>query len=267
MNMKILVSIIMPAYNASNYIKATIDSVLAQTLSDWELIVINDCSKDNTAEIVREYGERDERISLIDLTSNMGAPAGPRNIGVKQAQGQWIAFLDSDDIWHPEKLARQLQLLEKTGAKFCSTQMIDFHDGEYPALEDASAEQYEWISFSKQLFKYRTPTSSVVVSRSLIAELPFNESPLYKAREDLDCWLRCHEVLGKSVKITAPMLGYRIIGGQISGNKWQMVKRHFHVLRNYRLQNGSNLPLVKALMFTFTHFSLAVIFRRSNRGL
>jgi len=264
---KVAVSIVMPAYNAELYIQSTIESVLSQTYQSWELIVVDDCSTDSTVEIVEGYVRLDSRVQLICLNRNFGAPAGPRNIGVKAAIGEWIAFLDSDDIWHPAKLASQMKVLQASGAKFCSTSMQDFVGSDVPVFSNTEELDFEWVSFTKQLLKYRTPTSSVVVSKNLIETHPFNESISYKAREDLDCWLRCHEILGQSVKIITPMLGYRIIDGQISGSKLTMVKRHLHVLKNYYYQSGRKMSVLEALFFTASHFILATVKRGSNRGL
>jgi teichuronic acid biosynthesis glycosyltransferase TuaG len=260
------VTIVMPAYNAASYITATIESVLKQSFTDYELLVINDCSKDNTAKIVELYCARDKRVQLINLSVNKGAPAGPRNIGIQQAKGKWIAFLDSDDIWHPNKLERQLNLLKNTGARFCSTRMMDFVDESTLKLKDAGPEEYEWISFTKQLIKYRTPTSSVIAEKVLMQHNLFNEDMSFKAREDLDCWLRCHEEIGKSVKITVPMTGYRIIPSQISANKWHMFRRHLHVLQQYRFRSGRRMGL-GALVFTLTHFVLAFYYRKIQKSL
>lgn len=265
MNAYPAVSVIMPAYNAENYIQAALESVFKQTFYDWELLVVNDCSIDNTANLVEEYQKHEPRIKLINLTKNMGAPAGPRNLGIQNALGQWIAFLDADDIWHPEKLNRQMAVLQYTKAKFCSSQMIDFRGDETPKLSDALENQIEWISFARQLIKLRTPTSSVIADKDLLLKHPFNEDMEYKAREDLDCWLHCHEELGETVKIMAPMVGYRIIDGQISGNKWTMVKRHLHVLRNYRRLSGRLLSFPAAMLFTLTHFTIA-FYKRSAKN-
>jgi len=256
-----LVTIVMPAYNSASYIGATIESVLSQSFINYELLVINDCSKDDTELVVKKFIDTDDRIRLLNLAENRGAPAGPRNIGIKEARGRWIAFLDSDDIWHTNKLERQVELLNATGALFCSTQMSEFTDAASLVLHDASSSDYEWISFTQQLIKFRTPTSSVIADRYLMLDNLFNEDMSFKAREDLDCWLHCHEVIGKSVKITVPMMGYRIIPGQISGNKWIMVRRHLHVLRQYKFKSGRKLGL-RAWFFTFTHFALALYYRK-----
>ena len=260
------VSIIMPTYNAASYIAETIESVLAQSFTDFELVVINDCSKDNTVEIVQAFAKRDQRIRLIDLPVNKGAPAGPRNIGIKESRGKWIAFLDSDDIWHPAKLDRQIALLNKTGTSFCSTRMINFIDSSTLHLDDSNSDEYQWIGFYDQLIKARIPTSSVVVEKALIEKHLFNESMAFKAREDLDCWLHCHEEIGRSIKITAPMLGYRIIPGQISGQKWKMFHRHLHVLKQYRFKNGRQMRL-SAWFFTISHFVLSIYYRGYKKSL
>lgn len=261
------VSIVMPAYNAARHLEDTLASVLWQTFTDWELLVVDDCSSDDTRVLVERHQRADARVRLITLTRNMGAPAGPRNLGVRAAKGRWIAFLDSDDLWHSDKLRVQLLALERTGARFCSTQMLNFHSGEIPRLQPGGPDQIEWISYWKQLIKYRTPTSSVVVDRELLLRFPFNEDLSYKAREDLDCWLYCHEVLGRSIKITAPMMGYRIIDGQISGKKWTMFKRHFHVLHHHRRLSGKPFNTLEALAFTTSHFFLAFYYRLIKKGL
>lgn len=261
-----LVSIVIPAYNAGSYISRTLESVLAQSFRDYEVIVVDDCSKDSTAAIVERLALLDSRLKLLRLTVNSGAPAGPRNMGVAAAKGVWIAFLDADDLWHPAKLERQLAALDATGAQFCSTQMRNFVDERHLFLEDAGSEDFEWITFWKQLIKFRTPTSSVIVKKDLICRYPFNESLSFKAREDLDCWLHCHEDLGRSIKLTKPMMGYRIVPGQISGQKSRMFFRHLHVLRQYRFKSGRQLG-GSAVIFTLSHFLFAMYYRLLRRGL
>lgn len=260
------VSVVMPAFNAAAFIEASLDSVLAQSMADFELIVVDDASSDQTAHIVDRYAAHDSRIRRVHLSRNMGAPAGPRNIGVHEASAPWVAFLDADDVWHPHKLAAQLDVVARTGAWFCSTRMVNFRSGEVPRLSTRVTGELEWISFWDQLIKFRTPLSSVLASREVLLRYPFDERPEFKAREDLDCWLRCHECMGPSVKIKDVLVGYRLIPGQISGRKWTMVQRHFHVLRQYRRQSGRALGWL-ALPFTASHFGLAPFYRVFRRGL
>lgn len=107
-----LISIVTPSYNSSNYILKTIESVLIQTYEDWELIIVDDCSTDSSCEIIQSFIDSDSRIKLIKQDQNGGAAAA-RNTGIEHAKGQFIAFLDSDDYWHPEKLEKQLKYFEQ----------------------------------------------------------------------------------------------------------------------------------------------------------
>lgn len=114
-SMENLVSIITPTYNCGRYIGAAIDSVLAQTHKDWEMLIVDDCSTDNTSSVVSAY--HDPRIRYIRSNERMGA-AMTRNAALRMAHGRWIAFLDSDDLWHPEKLERQIRFMEDNGYAF-----------------------------------------------------------------------------------------------------------------------------------------------------
>lgn len=112
-----LVSIITPAYNCGRFIAETIRSVLNQTHQDWEMLIVDDCSSDNTREIVEEFCKADPRIKYHCLQKNSGA-AGARNTALRMASGKWIAFLDSDDLWRPQKLERQIKFMIEKGCHF-----------------------------------------------------------------------------------------------------------------------------------------------------
>ena len=114
-----LVSIIMPSYNTAPYIAESIQSVIAQSYKDWELIIVDDCSSDNTDQVVAPYLS-DERIIYMKNDTNSGA-AVSRNKALREAKGKWIAFLDSDDLWMPEKLEKQISFMEKNGYHFSYT--------------------------------------------------------------------------------------------------------------------------------------------------
>ena len=107
-----LISIITPTYNCANFIGETIDSVLAQTYSNWEMIIVDDCSTDNTEEIVNNYSNSDKRIKYYKLDNNSGA-AVSRTKAMELANGQYMAFLDSDDLWYPNKLEYQINYMKK----------------------------------------------------------------------------------------------------------------------------------------------------------
>ena len=114
------VSIIMPNYNCEKFIKDTIESVINQTYSNWELLIVDDCSTDSSVEIINGYCQKDERIKLFINDVNKGAAAS-RNWAMREASGRWIAFLDSDDLWLPEKLEKQLAFMTENGYKFSYT--------------------------------------------------------------------------------------------------------------------------------------------------
>lgn len=118
--MKPLVSIITPLYNSEKYIAETIESVLAQTYTNWEMIIVDDCSKDNGVRIVEEYQKKDKRIKLYKNEINKGG-AGTRNVAIEKADGKYIAFLDSDDLWKKEKLEKQTSFMESLDCSFSYT--------------------------------------------------------------------------------------------------------------------------------------------------
>lgn len=107
-----LVSIVTPCYNSERYIRYAIESVISQTYKNWEMIIVDDCSTDNSVTIIMEYCEKDCRIKYLTTGIASGSPTKPRNIGIAKAKGRYIAFLDSDDIWLPNKLEVQLPLLK-----------------------------------------------------------------------------------------------------------------------------------------------------------
>lgn len=257
-----LVSIVMPSYNSKRYIEATIRSVQNQSYGDWELIIVDDCSNDGTQAFISELIQNDSRIRLIELEKNNGAPAAPRNIGVRAAKGFWIALLDSDDIWHPKKLELQINAMKDHKARFSSTSSLNFIDETLIKTEEGFTNvPVEKITFNMQRIKGRIANSSVVVEKELLLKYPFNEDPRYKAVEDYHCWLRIHEDIEKSIKLKAPLLFYRIIEGQISGSKLKMLKKVFLV---HKVYSGS---LLKALFFTMTHAAGAIYFKFISKGI
>ena len=119
---KDLVSIIMPSYNCGRFVEETIRSVQAQTYQNWEIIFVDDCSKDDTMSKVMALKEIDKRIKVYQNPQNSGA-AVSRNLALREAKGRWIAFLDSDDLWKPEKLEKQVRFMEENGCNFSYTEV------------------------------------------------------------------------------------------------------------------------------------------------
>lgn len=128
--MEELVSVIMPSYNTARFIKETVESVMAQTYRNWELIIVDDCSTDNTDEIVSEFLS-DSRIRYIKNEKNSGA-AVSRNRALREAKGKWIAFLDSDDLWESEKLAKQIAFMKSNNCHFSYTNYVEIDEESIP---------------------------------------------------------------------------------------------------------------------------------------
>lgn len=260
---KPLVSVVTPAYNAAAIIGETIDSVLAQSYARWEMLIVDDGSTDGTREIVRSYSERDARIRLIKMPRNSGAPAKPRNTAVEAARGEWIAFLDADDIWHPLKLESQLRVLEAGQAEFSCTSMRDFRNLSEIEISDPENVQVKKITFRMQQIKGRIPASSVMLQTDVARKFSFNEDLSYKAVEDYDCWLRVLENKGPCLKLEFPFLMYRRIENQISGSKLYMLRR----MHNLHLHYGRRRSPIRALLFSMTHIIGALYFRTLRRSL
>ncbi len=165
-----LVSIIIPTYNSSKFIYRTVESVLNQTYDNFELIIIDDASSDNTVSIIKEFIKKDKRIRLIERDKNSGGPAKPTNEGLKKAKGDFIAFLDADDHWLPDKLKKQMEVLrsanENVGAVVCMALLV-FSD-----------------RYSAPQFSY--PLDGNVLKATLCAQFFFNFSILLMKKEVLD---------------------------------------------------------------------------------
>ena len=171
MNKKIpYVSIVTPCYNAGEYIRETIESVISQTFSDWEMLIVDDCSSDNSVEIIKKMKECDERIRLLKTENNTGTPATPRNIGIEHSRGQYVALLDADDIWYPNKLEEQLNVIRERDCKivYSNGDMIN-EDGKYVR----TMKKQEWVDYRRTLKRNELSCSSTLIEKSIIGNLRF----------------------------------------------------------------------------------------------
>ena len=261
-----LVSVVIPTYNAADFIFDTISSVLNQSYTDLEVIVVDDCSTDDTASIVRKICYEESRLTLVELEKNMGGPAGPRNVGVANARGKWVCFIDADDLWHSTKISRQLSVLNSLGASFCCTDIAVFTDkGDFvDSGRVPERDNYHKYTFRQLCSKNRICNSSVMVSIDLLKDAPFFESPSYHAVEDLQCWLQILEAIDECIVIAEPLVGYRISANQISKNKLKMANKFFMVIKQYRFKSGESLGWKVYFFFMmYCGFSLWSFVRRS----
>lgn len=187
------VSIIIGSFNAEKYIRETLDSVANQTFKSFEAIIVDDCSTDNTAQIIQEFCDKDLRFKLIKLESNSNLPAVPRNVGLKHACGEFVAFLDHDDIWTHKKIQRQISVLQ-------INPQIDLVFSYLWSFRGKSLLRGFFlipnpfknkINFERLRIGNALMYSSVFARKKVIVTLSgFDEDPKLRAIEDYDLWLR-----------------------------------------------------------------------------
>lgn len=207
------VSVVIPAYLSEATLESCVRSALTQTIRDIEIIVVDDASNDGTPDILNQLRREDARLRIITQQQNSGVAAA-RNRGVREALAPWIAFLDSDDAWEADKLARQLKLAEQTGAQlvFAAAACIDA-DG---TPTGRVFRVPETVTERSLLFGNDLICSSVLIQRDLLLRHPMERSDLH---EDYVCWLHILKDGIKAVGITEPLVRYRVQKTSKSGDK------------------------------------------------
>ncbi len=236
-----LVSIIIPMYNAEKYIEETIKSVMLQTYQNWEIIVVSNASTDRSEELIASLD--DARIQVIKSDINSGGPAKPRNIGLGHAKGEYIAFLDADDLWTKDKLEVQLSYMLENNVNFSSTGKINIDESSEEMNFKAGILAKVNARNSKKticdLIKYRFIfTSSVMISSQL--KVHFNEEKKYIAVEDLCAWLNVFKRLeSKYMYMEENLLKYRIVEQSISarGMEYKHATKAYICILNFILKN------------------------------
>ena len=218
-----LVSVIIPVYNADWIIKETILSVLNQTYNNLELILVDDCSSDRSAAIIHKMIEFDNRIKYFKLEKNSGA-AVARNRGIRESHGRYIAFLDSDDLWLPEKLEVQLSLMKEKDVAFVysAIKMID-KDGNITKDSTYVPERLNYKTILKRTY---IATSSVLLDTSKIGEF---QMPLRRSGQDYATWLMLLRRIDYAYGVQKPLVMYRNSPGSLSSNKFASLKKVFRI--------------------------------------
>lgn len=241
----------MPAFNAGNYIENAVDSVLNQTYPNWELIIIDDGSTDDTLNIISEISKVDKRIFILKNKVNLGVSA-TRNKGVKFANYDWIAFLDSDDLWAQDKLDKQVEMIKHKNASFIFTSYTFMNtEGIY----------YKGVFEAPQVIDYKQlrkqnviNTSSVLTKKKYLEDFPMEQDNMH---EDFATWLRILKKYGVAHSVKEPLTVYRISRDSKSGNKIKSVIMTFKVFRFV------GLNFVQSIYFTFSHVMKS--FRKYSR--
>ncbi len=218
-----LVSVITPVYNAERFIATAVESVMNQSYKNIEIILVDDCSSDNSAEIIRLLQKNHPNIVYHLQEKNMGAGVA-RNKALELAQGQFAAFLDSDDVWKPEKIAKQICVMQQTGAPLCYTaiEMID-ESGE---RVKSKRRVKEICDYNYLLHNTVIPTSGLVVDRKQCGDFRMH---LRRGGQDYATWLKLMRNGAVARGIDEALVQYRMVSGSLSSNKFKSIQQVWEI--------------------------------------
>ncbi|WP_455967118.1 glycosyltransferase family 2 protein [Bacteroides fluxus] len=245
-----LVSIIMPSYNASQFVTESINSVLLQTYLNWELLVVDDCSKDDSVRIVQKFVDIDQRVRLFPLEKNVGAAAA-RNVAIGQAKGQYIAFLDSDDVWNEDKLEKQLAFMKQNSYAFVFS---DYYVMEEDGRKTGNIVRVP-ISLTYHQYLRNTIIGclTVMIDRKQTGDF---RMPLIKSSHDMALWLLIMKRGFKAYGLKDVLAGYRLVSTSNTSKKWKAAKDVWKVYRKIE-----RLSVLYA-MYCFCGYVLHAVLKR-----
>ena len=217
------VSVITPVYNVERYIDKTLESVFAQTYKDIEIVLVDDCSKDNSAQIIAKYKESHPEIVYFLQPKNMGAGSA-RNKALELATGQYVAFLDSDDLWLPEKTEKQIMLMKEKNSPF-SYSAIEMIDEEGNTIK-GKRNIRETCNYNYLLHNTIIATSSVIVDRTVLGDF---RMPLRRGGQDYATWLRLLRGGTVAFGINETLVRYRVGRNSLSSNKFKSIKQVWEI--------------------------------------
>lgn len=245
------VSIITPSFNSQNFIEATIKSVLSQTNSQWELIIVDDASEDEGAMIANSLAKQDERIRVVELTKNSG-PAVARNKAIELARGRYIAFLDADDLWKPEKLEMQLAYMQKQDAAFSYT---GYHIINEEGSQTGEKRVPKRVTYYSLLKTCPVGCLTVMYDTHRLGKLYM---PSILKRQDYGLWLKILKQTGHGYGLQKPLADYRVRSRSVSSNKLKAAAYQWKIYRDLE-----QLPLHRAVWY-FSHYAVHGVLNRIN---
>lgn len=232
------VSVIMPMYNVELFVGDAIESVISQTYPDWELLITDDCSTDNSVTVVKKYVENDKRIKLFSTEYNTGSPSEPRNISLSQATGELIAFLDSDDMWLPCKLQEQVDFIEEKHYSFI------YSDVEKISCDGCRSNRIDRMkakTYYKDMLKFCwIPNGGVLITREMIGEVRYKPIP----KEDFGFWLDILRKGGMAYGTGRIHSLYRVRPNARSGSICRRIREQWYILRTVE-----RISFVKSIYF------------------
>jgi len=225
-NLLPLVSIVTPSYNSENYIADTIESVLNQTYTNFEMIIVDDISSDNTIKIVKKYQKKDKRIKLICLEEKGGASIA-RNRAIKEAKGKYIAFLDSDDLWKKDKLEKQIKFMEENNIDFSYTDYEYMnHKGELLNKKRVCPKK---VSYLRMLLGDSIGCLTVIYNASKTGLI---QIPKIDKRNDYALWCLILKQVKKGCKYDETLSIYRLNNSSLSSGKKADLLKYHYILHN-----------------------------------
>lgn len=238
------VCVIMPSYNAEKYIAEAIKSVMEQSYKNWKLLILDDGSSDRTVEIARGIADNDSRITVYQNPCNQGV-AMTRNRGIELAEGEWIAFIDSDDMWHREKLEKQLEMSEKTGASILySSYALVTENGEHREDYHVPA-----TTCYEAMLKENVIGCSTVMLRRCAWER--HRFPVDLYHEDYALWLKLLKLGYTASGCEEILVDWRVLENARSFNKWSAAKNRWKVYRQMeKLPIGKSLRVFAAYTYS-----------------
>lgn len=245
-----LVSIIIPSYNSSKTIVESLNSVLEQTYTNFEIIIVDDCSTDDTVSIVESYiiKHNDIRIRLIQLEINTGSPAVPRNIGLDNAKGDFIAFLDSDDLWLPQKLEIQVNEMSNKKIDFvCSSYFIRRNHKIVGCYTPPTFVNYDSLIHNNSI-----GCLTAILNSKLIGDLRFNK----QGHEDYAFWLKILKKTDGVYSINEPLAIYNRTPNSISSNKKMLFSFFWNIYRK-----NESFSWLKSLYLCFRYAFFCFFFK------
>lgn len=243
-----LVSIIMPSYNSKNFIGAAIESVIRQSYQNWELIIVDDCSTDGSIDVINEYKKNDGRIKYYFLEKNSGA-AVARNKAIEKATGKYIAFLDSDDLWFPEKLMKQIYFMKSKDCVFSCTKydkIDELGDDLNIVIKVRDTSDYE------NVLRMSPGNSTVIYDAEVLGKFYI---PDIKKRNDYVMWLGVIKKAKTLYGMQEILSSHRIREGAISSNKTKLIYYHWVVYREFE-----KLSVVKS-MYMVVYWIISTVFK------
>ena len=240
MNSDELVSVITPLYNGEKFIKATIESVISQSYENWEMIIVDDCSKDTGPRIVERYIEKDNRIKLVKLSENSGG-AVSRNKAIEEAKGKYIAFLDSDDLWQPEKLKKQVRFMEENDYNFTYTWYEKIN--EKGNLLNKIVKSKDKITYKGLLKCNQIGCLTAIYNQEKLGKIYM---PLIRKRQDYALWLQILKQVDYGYCLEENLAQYRLVKDSISSNKLNLIKYNWKLFREIE-----SMGKLRALYYLF----------------